>query len=162
MKEVDMDAFKAADVYEVAMQIEENGEKLSRHATGLTDDAKMRDVFNYLADEEVKHRKTFEGMVSKVGHYKPPESYPGEYCSYVRAYADGIVFPADRMEQELTKIESLADAVEFGIQREIESILYYLESKNFVPETQQEDIDKIIEEERRHYLRLIDLKRELG
>ena len=49
-----MDAFKAADVYEVAMQIEENGAKLYRHATGLTDDPKMKDVFDYCPLEWAK------------------------------------------------------------------------------------------------------------
>jgi len=156
-----MDAFKASEVFEVAVQIEQNGEKLYRHAVNVTDDPKMKDVFNYLAEEEVKHRGLFEALAEKVEHYQPPEAYPGEYCSYVRAYAEGIVFSPEKMEQELAKIKSAGDAVEMGIQREIESILYYLEIKSFVPKNQWEDVDRIIEEERTHYLRLVDLKRDL-
>lgn len=155
-----MDTFKASEVYEVAMQIESNGEKLYRHAVGCTDDAKMKEVFTYLADEEVKHKRLFEGLAKKVEHYQPPETYDGEYCKYVREYAKGIVFTPDNLDKELCTIGSANDAVEFGIQREIESILYYLETRNFVPESQRADIDRIIDEERKHYLRLIDLKRE--
>ena len=157
-----MDTFKASDVYEVAVQIESNGEKLYRHAVEVTDDSKMKEVFNYLADEEVKHQKLFEGLAKKVEHYQPPESYAGEYYAYVRAYSEGIVFTPESMKKEMAKVKGADDAVEFGIQREIESILYYLEMRNFVPESQRADVDGIIEEERRHYLKLIDLQREIA
>ena len=52
-------------------------------------------------------------------------------------------------------------AVEFAVQREIESILYYLEARGFVPESQKGEIDKILDEERRHYLKLIEVKKNL-
>jgi rubrerythrin len=158
-----MDVFKAGDVFEVAIQIENHGERFYRHAVDLTDDPKMKDVFSFAANEEAKHRKVFEALAVKVEKdYTPPESYPGEYCNYVRAYADNLVFPEDKMEASFSKITTVEDALEFAIQKEIESILYYLEMKNFVPASQREEIDRIIEEERLHYLRLSDLKRNLG
>jgi rubrerythrin len=160
LKEERMDILKASDVYEIAVQIERNGEKLYRHAVGVTDDPKMKELFTLLADEEVKHMKLFEGLGSQVEHYQTREKYDGEYCSYVRSYSEGLVFTPERMEKEMAKVKSADDAIEFGIQREIESILYYLETRNFVPENQRADIDKIIDEERRHYLKLVDLRRE--
>jgi len=155
-----MDIFKASDVYETAIQIEGNGEALYRHAVKVTGDSKMKELFNYLADEEVKHKRLFEGLAKKAEHYNPPETYDGEYCSYVRAYSEGLVFTPDKMEKELGRIKNAEDAIEFGIQREIESILYYLETRNFVPEKERADVDRIIDEERRHYLKLVDLRRE--
>jgi rubrerythrin len=160
VKEESMDTFKASDVYEIAAQIESNGEKLYRHAVGVTDDPKMKELFTILADEEVKHLRLFEGMAKQVEHYKQPETYDGEYCSYVRSYAEGLVFTPEKMEKEMAKIKSAEDAIEFGIQREIESILYYLETRNFVPDNQKADVDRIIDEERKHYLKLVDLRRD--
>jgi len=157
-----MDTFKASDVYEIAVQIESNGEKLYRHAVNVTDDSRMKELFTYLADEEVKHMRLFEGLGKKVEQYNLPETYDGEYCSYVRSYSEGLVFTPEKMEKELAKVKSAEDAIEFGIQREIESILYYLETRNFVPDSQKADIDRIIDEERRHYLKLIDLRREVA
>jgi rubrerythrin len=163
MKEAQMENLQAGDVFEVAVQIEIQGEKFYRYAAGLTDDPKVKDILVYAAGEEAKHRKLFESMAAQVGiDYKPPESYPGEYCNYVRAYSENVIFPADKMEAQFGEITNLDDAVEFAIQKEIESILYYLEMKNFVPASQRADIDRIIEEERRHYLRLTELKREIG
>ena len=158
-----METFEAGDVFEVALQIEKHGERFYRHAVNLTDDPKMKEVFSFAADEEAKHRKLFEAMAAKVEKdYKPPESYPGEYCNYVRAYADNLVFPEEKMEAQFSAIRNMEDAVEFAIQKEIESILYYLEMKNFVPASQHEEVDRIIEEERKHYLNLSDLKRSTG
>jgi rubrerythrin len=163
LKEDEMDAFKASDVFEVAIQIEDNGEKFYRHAINLTDDPKMKDILEFVANEEVKHKKLFQGMASKVGDdYVPPESYPGEYCNYVRAYAKNLVFPAEKLETEFGKIKTMGDALEFAIQREIESILYYLEMRNFIPASHRQEVDDIIDEERKHYLRLADLKRSIN
>jgi rubrerythrin len=163
VKEAQMDAFKAGDVFEVAVQIEDHGERFYRHAVGLTEDPKVKDVFRFAADEEAKHRKLFEAMAAKVEKdYEPPESYPGEYCNYVRAYADNLIFPEDKVEEKFSGITRVEDAVEFAIQKEIESILYYLEMKNFVPASQRGEVDRIIEEERKHYLRLTDLKRTIS
>jgi rubrerythrin len=158
-----METIKAGDIFEVALQIEKHGEKFYRHAANLTDDPKVKQVFSFAAEEEAKHRKLFEGMAAKVeAGYKPPESYPGEYCNYVRAYADNLVFPEEKQEAQFRSIETAEDAVELAIQKEVESILYYLEMKNFVPASEREEIDRIIDEERKHYLRLADLKRSLG
>ena len=157
-----MDTFKASEIFQIAMKIEENGEAFYRHATGVTDDAAIKDMFSFLADEETKHKKTFEGMLAKIEDYQPPESYPGEYLTYLRAYAEGLVFAPDKLQAELAKITDSGAADEFALQREIESILYYLEAKGFVPEAQKDEIDHIINEERRHYLKLIEVKKTLN
>jgi rubrerythrin len=156
-----MGNFKAGEILEIAIRIEENGEKLYRHAVTLTDDAGIKDLFASLADEEVKHKKTFQAMVSKLESYEPQETYPGEYFAYLRAYADNIIFPKDVLEEELDGLYDAEDAIEFAQQREIESILYYIETKSIVPESQAVEIDKIINEERRHYLKLVDVRRTL-
>lgn len=158
-----MDVFKAADVFEVALQIEKHGERFYRHAMTLTDDSRAKEIFGFAAEEEAKHRKLFESMAAKVEKdYKPPETYPGEYCSYVTAYAENLVFPDEEQDAKFGAIDTVEDAVEFAIQKEIESILYYLEMKNFVPAHQREEVDRIIEEERKHYLKMSDLKRTIG
>ncbi|HVP56897.1 MAG TPA: ferritin family protein [bacterium] len=156
-----MGNFKASEFLQVAIRIEENGEKLYRHARTLTDDAKIKDLFGFLADEETKHKRTFEEMVSKLETYEPAETYPGEYFAYLRAYADSLIFSPDEVDEELEDIFDVDEAVEFAMEREIESILYYLEAKSLVPASQAEAIDRIVAEERRHYLKLVELKRSL-
>jgi rubrerythrin len=156
-----MNAFKAGEIIQVALRIEENGEKLYRHARGLAEDPKLKDLFGFLAGEEAKHKKTFAEMASGLEAYEPPESYPGEYLAYLRAYADNLVFPADQMEEELEDMYDVDEAVEFALQREVESILYYIEARGLVPKAQADALDEIVAEERRHYLKLVEVKKSL-
>ncbi len=157
-----MERFKASEIFQIAVKIEENGEKFYRHASNIATDEKTKEMFNFLADEEVKHKRTFEGMASSLEKYEPPESYPGEYFAYLHAYAENLIFPPDKLQEKFDKIKDVGAAIDFAIQRELESILYYLEAKNLVPESQKGNIDKIVDEERRHYLKLSEIKKGLS
>ncbi len=154
-----MQLLNASEILQFAIRIEENGEKIYRQFSETMKDSSIKKLFGYLTDEEVKHKKTFKDMVSKIKEYKPSESYSGEYFAYLRAYTDNIIFTHKNLDKELAKIKDALAAIEFGIRREIDSILYYLEVKNIVPESQQKEILKIVEEERGHFLKLKELKK---
>lgn len=149
-----MSVFEPSEVFQFAIRIEEGGEKFYRGMAERLDDAEVKSLFATLADEETKHKKTYQAMVAKIEDYEPVESYPGEYFAYLRAYADNIIFTPQRMEKAIAGISDAAAALEFAIDRELDSILYYQEVKNLVPKNQQGLIDKIIEEERRHFVKL--------
>jgi len=154
-----MAGFDASEVFQFAIRIEENGEAFYLGAVQrLTDDV-ARQTFKYLAEQEVAHKKVFKGMLDKFGSYQPPETYADEYYAYLKAYVDGIIFSKDKLDAVLGSLGGTVEALEFGIQREIDSILYYLEMKRFVPESEQAQVDRIIEEERKHFLKLTGLKK---
>ncbi len=145
------------DVYEIfkfAIQIEKNGERFYRTYGPKIKEEKVRKLFEVLADDEVKHRAVFEKMLDSVRPYEPAETYPGEYYKYLRAYVENIVFPTRRLDLEIKKMKTVSAALDFAIRRELESILYYTEMKNFIPPDQHQTIDMIINEERSHYFRL--------
>ena len=151
-----MKTFDVSEIFQFAIGIEENGEKFYRHAAQMTEDAKMKEAFNSLADDETEHKQTFEDMVSNVRKYDPSEFYPEEYFEHLRAYVDGTVFT--EVQEMPTDTHS---AIKFAIQRELDSILYYQEIKNFVTEDQHDLIDEIIEEERKHFLKLSKFLKEV-
>jgi rubrerythrin len=152
--------FRASEILEIAEKIEEHGETFYRHAAAICDDKEVKGLFEFLAGEELKHQKTFQGMLSKIEHYQPPESYPGEYFQYLSAYSQNLVFSEKEFKKKMDEIDTVADAIEFAIQKEMESILYYLEMRNLVPAgPQQAEIDQIVDEERSHYLKLNEVKR---
>jgi len=158
-RKVKMNLFDVSEIFQFAIRIEENGEKFYRYAAGIAKDKETKKIFDYLADEEVNHRRVFENLVSKITKYEPFESYPGEYFAYLRAYVDNIIFTDEVLEKELSKVKDTPSAISFGIQRELDSILYYHEVKRFVPEDQYTLIDRIIDEERRHFSKLSELKK---
>lgn len=154
-----MNLFDANEIFQFAIRIEENGEKFYRYAAGITKDEEAKKIFNYLADEEVNHKKLFEVLISKIEKYEPVESYPGEYFGYLRAYADTIIFAKEALDKELSRVKDTSSATNFGMRRELDSILYYHEMKKFVPESQYALLDRIIDEEREHFSKLWELNK---
>ncbi len=153
-----MSIFEPSEIFQFAIRIEENGEKFYRGMALKLDNKEVKELFSALADEEVKHRLTYEGMVSNIEKYEPFENYPGEYFAYLRAYADNHIFTPNKLKEEMEKIRDAASALEFAIDRELDSILYYQEVKKLLPENQRNVIDKIIDEERRHFVKLSSCK----
>lgn len=154
--------FKAVEILKTAIRIEENGIVFYRAMVSKFKEKDLQDIFNFLADEDDRHRKIFEDMLSKVEQYEMVDSYPGEYESYLRAFADEHVFSREKTGQLMAKkIKAVKKAIDFGIAVELDSITYYQEIKNFVPEYQRQVIEKIIEEERSHFLKLSNIKKTL-
>ncbi|MCK9229594.1 MAG: ferritin family protein [Syntrophales bacterium] len=152
--------FEAGDIFEIAMRIEENGSNFYRFAVQIaaTEDAKQ--LFRCLAEEEDKHKEIFRTMLAGIERQEPREGYPGEYGAYLRSYVDNnIIFTKEVMDRELEGVQDTPSALNFAIKRELDSILYYHEIKNFVPPKHHQAIDDIIDEERRHFEVLSELKK---
>ncbi len=157
-----MNLLGADEVLQFAIRIEENGERFYREMARISSEDKLKKIFEILADEEVSHRETFEKMLAGVESYQPPESYPGEYFAYLRAYAEGVIFSPEVQEEARNALNDINSALNFAIRRELDSVLYYQEIKRLVPERERETIENIIEEERKHFLRLKEVKKSLS
>jgi len=155
-----MQVFQASDIVEIAVRIEENGVNFYRFAEQLAKQEEAKKLFASLAAAEVEHKRTFEGIFTKMDKSTPPESYQGEYAAYLRAYVDNnIIFTKEVMDKELAKVKDTLAAFDFAIKRELDSILYYHEIKRLVPAAQHAAIEQIIEEERKHFSALTDMKK---
>jgi rubrerythrin len=152
-----MYSFDIREVFDVAIQIELSGERFYRHIAHITQDKKAQGIFTHLADEELKHKKTFEDMRTKFPPQELPEGYPGEYISYLRDYVKRLIFTPKKLEDEWVKRKDTVAAIEFGIRRELDSIAYYQEVKPLVPKHQRDAVDWIIGEERKHFVILLEL-----
>lgn len=151
--------FSAAEVLQFAIKIEENGEKFYSGVANKIKDQKLADVFMVLAKEEVSHKEVYSKMLSEIESYEPQGSYPDEYFLYLKSYVENIIFNS-QLGKELEKSSDLVSIINFAIQREEDSILYYIEMKNFVSPHQTKVIDKIIDEERKHFIKLTNFKKE--
>lgn len=153
-----MKIFDAKEIFKFAIRIEENGMKFYRYAAVITDDDEMRKTFNFLASEEARHKEIFEGLLLEVTKDTAFETYPDEYFNYLKTYVDNVVFTDKQFEEAMSNVKDTLGSINFAIKRELDSILYYHEIKRFVPEKQHNLLDDIIEEERKHYTKLIDIK----
>jgi len=155
-----MQVFAASDIVQVAIRIEENGIIFYKFAEQLARQEEAKKLFAFLADAEAGHKRTFEKFFAAVDKYTPAEQYAGEYSAYLRNYVDNnIIFTKEVLDKQLAGVKDTVAAFDFAMQRELDSILYYHEVKNLVPAAQHEAIEKIIEEERKHYALLCDMKK---
>ena len=152
--------FEASDIFEIAMRIEENGSNFYRYAVQIAKEEEAKEMFNWLAGQEDNHKIIFRDMLSKIEIKNPPESYPGEYGTYLHDYADNnLIFKKEVMDAEMARITDTLSAIDFAIRRELDSILYYHEIKGFIAKDQHESINKIINEERKHFKTLSEMKK---
>ncbi len=155
-----MRVFEASDVVEMAIRIEENGANFYKYAEQLAKQEEAKSLFARLAMEELSHKKVFEAIFAEIEKFSLPESYEGEYCSYLRDYVDGnIIFTKEAMDKELSQIKNTVSALDFAIKRELDSVFFYNEIKRFVATAQYPVLDQIINEERKHFLVLSETKK---
>jgi rubrerythrin len=158
-----MSVFAASDIVEVAIRIEENGVNFYKFAEQIAKKEDEKKLFAQLAQAEIAHKKTFEKLFAGMEKSNLTESYEGEFGAYLRSYVDIIlIFTKEFMVRLLSIIKDTAGAVDFAIKRELDSILYYHEIKKLVPAAQHDAIEKIIEEERKHFLSLTAMKKGLA
>ena len=62
-----MTIFSIRDVFDIAVKIEERGEKFYRETAKVISKAEVKELFEKLADEEVAHKKIFRQMAQKIG-----------------------------------------------------------------------------------------------
>lgn len=109
-----MSSYQEATSSQFAIRMEENGEKFYNYAASIAKDPKIYGIFTKLAAEEVKHRKLFADMFSRIDTVMPKESYPGEYMAYLQASVDGKVFTAEA-SKDLADVRDVAAALDFAI-----------------------------------------------
>jgi rubrerythrin len=158
-----MSVFDASDIVEVAIRIEENGANFYRYAVQIAGREEAKALFSRLAEEEVKHQQTFTEIRAGMDPSILPEGYDGEYAAYLHNYVDNnLVFKTESLAGELAKVRDEVSALDFAIRRELDSILYYREIMELLPAARREWIERIIAEEKRHFMILSEMKTRLS
>lgn len=154
--------FSGSELLEIALGIERNGAAFYQALAEKSQNKQAKAIYGHLADEEIKHLNTFQGMLGTVGKYQPPEAYAEEYTRYLKSLADSSVFASvNQAREKAEKTTSESQALDIGIQAEKDSILFYTEIQNFTKPAEQKVILKIIDEEKDHLRQLSQLKEKL-
>ena len=128
-----------------------------------TKNAKAREIFQYLVGMERDHVQIFQNMLSEADKYEMPETYAGEYAAYLQVLVCSAVFTDEMVTSELVaQSESDIAAIELGIGAEKDSILFYYEMREIIPERARSTIDRVIAEEKLHLRQLSDPKKTLA
>ncbi len=152
-------SFSADEVFEMAMDIEKNGEAYYRKALTLAKSAGVKTVLTDLMEQEQHHYATFKGLRDNL---PPRASLPtvadpeSEEYLYLDALVKSRLFNTTREAEALAaksgnEIEALRSALVF----EKDTVLFFQTMKAMTDERLgRGDIDRIIEEEHRHIVRI--------
>ncbi len=151
--------FDPSEVFQLAVRIEENGEKFYRTMADKFNDVEIKELFTYLADEEVGHKKFYNELYEDFKTYDPPSEYAAEYYEFIKSYADEVMFNKEDFEENMSKVTDIISALDFAIDSELNAILYFSEMKRMVLKEKRDIIDNIIEEERKHFIKLSNMKK---
>ena len=141
--------FTADDVFEIAGQLERNGEKFYKSAAESISDPDYKQMLLKLAGMEGEHEQTFKQMRKDLSDQEKSSTVfdpDGEAVLYLRALADTRVF-----FEKTIDLTSMEDILKAAIEAEKDSIVFYLGMRNAVPGKYGQDrIDGIIQEEMGH------------
>ncbi|MCS5696835.1 ferritin-like domain-containing protein [Desulfofundulus thermocisternus] len=155
--------FRAREIVEFARQIEQKGQQFYRAMAEQAADGRVKEIMLALAAEEEEHEALFTRMLDGLENYNPPETYPGEYEEYVRALLDAHVFARDIKPGEIAcEAGDPQKALDMAIGFEKDSLLFFYELRQLVPEQERSAVDKLIREEQKHILRLAGQKKVLA
>ena len=152
-------AFSADEVFEMAMDVERNGEAYYRKAASLSKDAAIRAVLTDLMEQEKLHYATFK----KLRENLPPKDTLPTYAdpdSEEYLYLDTLV--KSRMFTNVHEAEALAakvaneiEALRAALSFEKDTILFFQSMQRMTDKRLgSSEIDHIIEEEHRHVVRI--------
>jgi len=152
-------SFSADEVFEMAMDVEKNGEAYYRKALALAKSADVKAVMTDLMEQEQHHYATFKDLREKL---PPRTSLPtvadpeSEEYLYLDALVKSRLFNTTREAEALAaksgdEIEALKSALAF----EKDTVLFFQTMKGMTDERLgRGEIDRIIEEEHRHIVRI--------
>lgn len=158
-----MPIFQAADVVEMALELEKSGEVFYRAVAKKVKSAQIQELFEDLADQEVQHYAAFQKLSKTV--WDKPLMLPDEwdqYLMYLQATIQSVFFEGE--DKALALAEQVTDekeALRMAVGFEKETLLFFYDLRDMVSEGDRTILMRIVNEEKSHLRRLADMLQSL-
>lgn len=155
-----MAVFTAGELYDIGVGIEKNGAAYYEALSRATGDETLKGIYSGLASMERHHIEVFQSLRAGAGSgpVVPPVDEE-EYGAYLKALIDSSVFTDDKVAMEMAKnADGPGEALQLALGAEKDSILFYTEMRDMVPQRERDAVERIINEERKHVRELSELK----
>jgi len=156
--------FSVQEVVEMAISTERSGQVFYQIASKLTKEKNLKELLGYLAGEEEKHLKTFQGLYDVLKERGEQAPYNWEEVKlYLKAIIDSRFFTGpDKAIQMAREAKSGIEVLNSAISFEKETLLFFYEMLEVVKSQESNLIKKIIEEEKKHVRKLSAMKSRLN
>jgi rubrerythrin len=139
--------FNPVEALKIARKLEREGIRFYGNLLQKAKDPKVKEALSYLRGQEEDHLKIFEKLLER----QDPEAVDEDEDDVFECVDDGVFL----VPQEKDLAADFDSALELGVTIEKRSLAFYLE---LVKHTESEDgkntINKIIEEEKKHWVEL--------
>ena len=146
-EEIQIYDFNPVEALKIARKLEREGISFYGDLLKKAKDPQVKEALNYLRGQEEDHLKIFEKLLER----EDPEAVDDDEDDVFDCVDDGVFL----LPQEKDLAADFDNALELGVTIEKRSLAFYLE---LVKHTESEDgkntINKIIEEEKKHWVEL--------
>lgn len=152
--------FTGEELVQLAVKIEEKGHQFYQKIAEQVNEPEAKKIFEYLAGEEQNHIVDFQKLGESVKKgTKPAEQYDGEYEQYVRNLIDTHIFNMFEDEALYNISNDAKGAIDTALRFEKDSILIFMQFKNFVDEEGKKIVKELVAQEQQHINKLNELKK---
>lgn len=151
-------SFNAGEVFDIAINIEENGKFFYDESQKRIDNQDVKKLFADLASQEIEHKKKFESLKaqlpagSKTSTVWDPDN---ELDRYIKTMADEHIFVTSAgVNEQLAGITDTKSALKMAIEFEKDSVIFFLSLEDNTTQSDRELIKSLVKEEQEHLKRL--------
>ena len=145
--------FSLKDIIDIAVQIEQNGERVYRNAAGNIGDPPLKSMLNWLADEETRHIEWFVALKKTApdgGNY-PEQGKMGKELLQNAVGAHSFALE----DADFSNMEKIEDLIRAALEFEKDTALFYKMLQPLIEDQKTLDqLHDIIQEEENHAGRL--------
>jgi len=148
--------FTLADVRNIAVQIEKNGEETYRRVAEQIDDAELQQMFIWMAEEEKRHAEVFAAIIDDRNLSKEQVELEAMGRSLLQDIVRSQTFSLDG--EQLAQVRNLDELLTQSIEFEEDTIDFYEFLLGFLDEANAlAQLNAIIEQERGHVQHLEEM-----
>ncbi|MGE4537517.1 ferritin family protein [Desulfovibrio sp. JY] len=148
--------FSGSDIVGTAIEIERRGRNVYSKAAAAATNPDVKNFLQFFAGEEARHQAIFEAMAGRISKIEiPAGSDEAEYMDYVQALLDShALFCGGAPEQDLANASDAIAAIELASRFEKDTILYFREMMDLLPQNESDIVKQCLNEERGHLRQL--------
>lgn len=148
--------YALSNIFSYAIKIEKEGYEFYRQMADQIKEPAVQPVFLFLAKEEKLHMEKFEEL-EKDYKYSINIEENNTQEVFIRSIVEAKIFP--EKDATLPNLKDPLKVINYAISREKDSLVFYFSIADKIPQQRKELLQKIIQEEKQHVLKLSLLKK---
>ena len=153
--------FSGDELIRIAVKTEETGYEFYQLAAKNAKAEKLKDLFDYLAKAELRHKETYLGLTGMIEEF--PQGVPVDWDElglYIQAMTDSSFFlGGDKPIHMAFKATDDHQAIDFAIAFEKDTLLFFYQLIDLLKSNEKTIVEKIIQEEKKHIQKLTEMKK---